>query len=346
MSNFQAQEDEEKAEPQEGNTENTETMEQSLLHPTDEVIFDVVKAMQAGMTLEKISMLSAIDPWFLIRIKNIIDMEYTLRRHSDFNEDIIKEAKRIGFSDKQIGRCLSIDELKIRSLRHRFGIRPVIKQIDTLAAEWPAKTNYLYLTYGGQNDDILVETREKRSIIVLGAGPYRIGSSVEFDWGTVNTVWGLKENGVHNVSIINCNPETVSTDYDISDRLYFEELTFERIMDIFEKEKPAGIVTGVGGQTANNVAVISTATKTVVTHITVGVYPVAVAISPNGKELFTTGHNNISHFTLDATGNPTFESCIGDLTGCTATTPATRWCTPSSVRVHWWAPSSSPTAER
>ena len=254
VSNFQAQEDEEKAEPQEGNTENTETMEQALLHPTDEVIFDVVKAMQAGMTLEKISMLSAIDPWFLIRIKNIIDMEYTLRRHSDFNEDIIKEAKRIGFSDKQIGSCLGIDELKIRSLRHRFGIRPAIKQIDTLAAEWPAKTNYLYLTYGGQNDDILVETRDKRSIIVLGAGPYRIGSSVEFDWGTVNTVWGLKENGVHNVSIINCNPETVSTDYDISDRLYFEELTFERIMDIFEKEKPAGIVTCVGGQTANNIA--------------------------------------------------------------------------------------------
>ena len=254
VSNFQAQEDEEKAEPQEGNTENTETMEQALLHPTDEVIFDVVKSMQAGMTLEKISMLSAIDPWFLIRIKNIIDMEYTLRRHSDFNEDIIKEAKRIGFSDKQIGSCLGIDELKIRSLRHRFGIRPAIKQIDTLAAEWPAKTNYLYLTYGGQNDDILVETRDKRSIIVLGAGPYRIGSSVEFDWGTVSAVWGLKEYGVHNVSIINCNPETVSTDYDISDRLYFEELTFERIMDIFEKEKPAGIVTCVGGQTANNIA--------------------------------------------------------------------------------------------
>ena len=257
VSNFPAQEDEEKAETQEGsegNTENTETIEQALLHPTDEVIFDVVKAMQAGMSLEKISMLSAIDPWFLIRIKNIIDMEYTVRRHSDFNEDIIKEAKRIGFSDKQIGSCLGIDELKIRSLRHRFGIRPAIKQIDTLAAEWPAKTNYLYLTYGGQNDDILVETRDKRSIIVLGAGPYRIGSSVEFDWGTVNTVWGLKENGVHSVSIINCNPETVSTDYDISDRLYFEELTFERIMDIFEKEKPAGVVTCVGGQTANNVA--------------------------------------------------------------------------------------------
>ncbi|MGC1932264.1 MAG: carbamoyl-phosphate synthase large subunit [Candidatus Nitrosopolaris sp.] len=256
VSNPSVHGDEENAETQErqeGNTENTETMEQALLHPTDEIMFDVVKAMQAGMTLQKIAMLSAIDPWFLVRIKNIIDMEYILRQ-SEFNENIIKEAKRIGFSDKQIGRCLGIDELKIRSLRQRFGIRPVIKQIDTLAAEWPAKTNYLYLTYGGQNDDILVETRDKISIIVLGAGPYRIGSSVEFDWGTVNTVWGLKENGIHEVSIINCNPETVSTDYDISDRLYFEELTFERIMDIFEKEKPEGIVTCVGGQTANNVA--------------------------------------------------------------------------------------------
>jgi carbamoylphosphate synthase large subunit len=242
--------DEEKAATPEGNTE---TMEQALLHPTDEIMFDVVKAMQAGMTLQKIAMLSAIDPWFLVRIKNIIDMEYTLRQ-SEFNEDIIREAKKIGFSDKQIGRCLDIGELKIRSLRQRFAIRPVIKQIDTLAAEWPAKTNYLYLTYGGENDDILLDTKDKISIIVLGAGPYRIGSSVEFDWGTVNTVWGLKENGVHEVSIINCNPETVSTDYDITDRLYFEELTFERIMDIFEKEKPAGVVTCVGGQTANNVA--------------------------------------------------------------------------------------------
>jgi carbamoylphosphate synthase large subunit len=253
VSNRPIDADEENEYTQGVNTENTETMEQALLHPTDEIMFDVVKAMQAGMTLQKIGMLSAIDPWFLVRIRNIIDMESALRQ-SEFNEDIIREAKKIGFSDKQIGRCLGIDELKIRSLRQRFGIRPVIKQIDTLAAEWPARTNYLYLTYGGEKDDIMVETRDNISIIVLGAGPYRIGSSVEFDWGTVNAVWGLKENGVHEVSIINCNPETVSTDYDISDRLYFEELTFERIMDIFEKEKPAGIVTCVGGQTANNVA--------------------------------------------------------------------------------------------
>ena len=180
-------------------------------------------------------------------------MEDKMRR-SNLDEDVIKEAKRIGFSDKQIGRCLDLDELKLRSLRKRFGIKPVVKQIDTLAAEWPAKTNYLYLTYGGQTDDIVVEHKDEKSAIVLGAGPYRIGSSVEFDWGTVNMVWGLKENGIREVSIINCNPETVSTDYDVPERLYFEELTFERVMDIYEKEKPKGIVTCVGGQTANNLA--------------------------------------------------------------------------------------------
>ena len=230
-----------------------ETIEQALLHPNDEIVFTIVKAIQAGMSIKVISQLSSIDPWFLARIENIVHMEDKMRR-SNLDEDVIKEAKRIGFSDKQIGRCLDLDELKLRSLRKRFGIKPVVKQIDTLAAEWPAKTNYLYLTYGGQTDDIVVEHKDEKSAIVLGAGPYRIGSSVEFDWGTVNMVWGLKENGIREVSIINCNPETVSTDYDVPERLYFEELTFERVMDIYEKEKPKGIVTCVGGQTANNLA--------------------------------------------------------------------------------------------
>jgi carbamoyl-phosphate synthase large subunit len=144
-----------------------------------------------------------------------------------------------------------LDEITVRKLRKKFGIQPVIKQIDTLAAEWPAQTNYLYLTYGGDIDDIKIRKKDKNAI-VLGAGPYRIGSSVEFDWGTVNMVRGLKENGINEVSIINCNPETVSTDFDISDRLYFEEITFERVMDIYEKENDAEIVTCVGGQTANN----------------------------------------------------------------------------------------------
>ncbi len=230
--------------------EDIETIEQALLHPNDEIIFTVVKAIQAGMSIKAINELSAIDPWFLTRIKNIVDMENKIRK-SNLDEDVIREAKRIGFSDKQIGICLGIDELKIRSLRKKFGITPVVKQIDTLAAEWPARTNYLYLTYGGQTDDI-VERKDEKGVVVLGAGPYRIGSSVEFDWGTVNMVWGLKENGIKDVSIINCNPETVSTDYDIPERLYFEELTFERVMDIYEKEKSTGVVTCVGGQTANN----------------------------------------------------------------------------------------------
>jgi carbamoyl-phosphate synthase large subunit len=232
-------------------SEDIEAIEQALLQPTDEILFTVVKAIKAGMSIAAVSRLSAIDPWFVSRIKNIVDMEYKLQQ-SDFDENIIREAKRIGFSDRQIGRCLGVEELRIRRLRERLGIKPVIKQIDTLAAEWPAKTNYLYMTYGGQTDDIEFERSDKNSALVLGAGPYRIGSSVEFDWGTVNMVWGLKENGVSEVSIINCNPETVSTDYDIPERLYFEELTFERVLDIYQKEQPGGIVTCVGGQTANN----------------------------------------------------------------------------------------------
>ena len=231
-------------------TQNTEALEQALLHPNDEIIFTIVRAIRAGMTIDKINQLSAIDPWFLIKIKNIVDMEEKLR-NSNLDLDLIKKAKKIGFSDRQIGRCLGLDEFKCREIRQKFGIKPVVKQIDTLSAEWPAKTNYLYMTYGGEVDDILIKN-SKRSAIVLGAGPYRIGSSVEFDWGTVNMVWALKENGIKEVSIINCNPETVSTDYDVSNRLYFEELTFERVMDIYEKENPSGIVTCVGGQTANN----------------------------------------------------------------------------------------------
>ena len=233
-------------------SEYTEALEQALLHPDDEIIFTVVKAIRAGMTIKRINQLSAIDPWFLTKIKNIVDIELKLR-NSELDIDLIKEGKKIGFSDRQIGRCIGLDEFKCRELRQKFGIKPVVKQIDTLSAEWPAKTNYLYITYGGQEDDIVIE-KSKESAIVLGAGPYRIGSSVEFDWGTVNMVWALKENGIKEVSIINCNPETVSTDYDVSNRLYFEELTFERVMDIYEKEKASGIVTCVGGQTANNLA--------------------------------------------------------------------------------------------
>jgi carbamoyl-phosphate synthase large subunit len=232
--------------------EDIERIELALIHPTDEIIFAVVEAMKAGLTIERINQLSSIDPWFLLKIKNIVDMEDILRKSNSFDEQLIRKAKKMGFSDKQLARCLKLDEMQVRNLRQKFSITPVTKQIDTLAAEWPAKTNYLYLTYGGQTDDVEVKDSTESRMIVLGAGPYRIGSSVEFDWGTVNTVWGLKENGVKEISVINCNPETVSTDYDICDRLYFEELTLERVLDICDKERPTGVVTCVGGQTANN----------------------------------------------------------------------------------------------
>lgn len=228
-----------------------ERIEQALIHPNDEIIFALVEAMRAGMSIERISQLSFIDPWFLTKIKNIVDTEAQLRKAS-FDEGLVRKAKKLGFADKQIARCQNLDEMQVRAFREKFGIKPVVKQIDTLAAEWPAKTNYLYMTYGGNEDDVKVEGDGKSRMIVLGAGPYRIGSSVEFDWGTVNMVWGLKENGVKEISVINCNPETVSTDYDICDRLYFEELTLERVLDICAKENPAGVVTCVGGQTANN----------------------------------------------------------------------------------------------
>jgi len=233
--------------------EDVERIEQALIHPTDEIMFALVESIKAGLTIARINQLSGIDPWFLLKIKNIVDMEDEIGRKSNsFDEQLIKKAKKMGFSDKQLARCLNLEEMQVRNLRQKFNIRPVVKQIDTLAAEWPAKTNYLYLTYGGETDDIRVKDSNKSRMIVLGAGPYRIGSSVEFDWGTVNTVWALKENGVKEISVINCNPETVSTDYDICDRLYFEELTLERVLDICEKERPTGVVTCVGGQTANN----------------------------------------------------------------------------------------------
>ncbi|MGH9979419.1 MAG: carbamoyl-phosphate synthase large subunit [Nitrososphaeraceae archaeon] len=250
-------------------TYDLESIEQALLHPTDEILFDVVKALNLGMSVKRVNSLSSIDSWFLNKIQTIIMTEKKLRT-SDLDKNILLEAKKLGFSDVQIANCSNIKETDVRSLRTKLKIQPVTKQIDTLAAEWPAKTNYLYLTYGGKFDDIHYDSKIKNrtimsnlkanrprtkdmplKVIVLGAGPYRIGSSVEFDWGTVNMVWGLKDNGCKKVTIINCNPETVSTDYDICDRLYFEELTYERVMDICERENSDGIVTCVGGQTAN-----------------------------------------------------------------------------------------------
>lgn len=226
-----------------------EEIENKLQNPDDKILYHVAAALKQGVSVERIYKLSAIDPWFIEKIKNIVDTEKQLTE--SFDTKLLHQAKILGFSDKQIGRLVGKDDLEIRKIRKESRIVPVIKRIDTLSAEWPAKTNYLYLTYGGTENDFEIDNKA-RKIAVLGAGPYRIGSSVEFDWGTVNMVWGLKANGVDEVSVINCNPETVSTDYDICDRLYFEELTLERILDISDFEKPDGIVTAVGGQTANN----------------------------------------------------------------------------------------------
>lgn len=233
-----------------GKTYSEEEIEDKLTHHDDHILYNVAIALKMGISVERIYKLSTIDPWFIEKIKNIIDIESKLKT-SELDTSLLWEAKKMGFSDKQIARAKGFVPDDIRNLRKKLGVLPSVKQIDTLAAEWPAVTNYLYLTYGGHAHDIQIPSDEK-GIVVLGAGPYRIGSSVEFDWGTVNMVWGLQENGEKSVSVVNCNPETVSTDYDICTRLYFEELTQERILDIVEFEHPRGVITCVGGQTANN----------------------------------------------------------------------------------------------
>jgi len=233
-----------------------ESLTDALANPTDERLFRIVDAIKMGITIKKIYKLSGIDPWFLYKIKNIIDMEKqlkTLSLNSSRASELIREAKRLGFSDGQIANCLGVDESTVRIFRKKNGITPVVKQIDTLAAEWPAKTNYLYLSYHGDEDDLKF-TYDKKKVIVLGAGVFRIGSSVEFDWGGVNTIWALKNHGIDEAVMVNYNPETVSTDYDVSDKLYFEELTVERILDIYEKERPLGVIGSVGGQIPNNLA--------------------------------------------------------------------------------------------
>lgn len=233
-----------------------------LRNATDERIFRLVTAMKRGLPIDEIYELTGIDRWFLYKIEHIIEIESELRQLTTMDDpiilaDAIREAKVYGFSDLQIARCLNADENMIRRIRTRNQIIPAIKQIDTLAAEYPAVTNYLYATYGGTTDDIEYGQSgltNSDKIIVLGSGTYRIGSSVEFDWGTVNLVWALKKLNIKEVILINFNPETVSTDYDISDKLYFEEITFERVLDIYEKENPYGIVVSVGGQISNNLA--------------------------------------------------------------------------------------------
>jgi carbamoyl-phosphate synthase large subunit len=242
--------------PEDSEPEPIERIKDALANPTDERLYKIIKALKMGIPIEEIYRLSGIDPFFLCKIQNILNMEAKLRAlqlKESTAKETVYEAKRLGFSDEQIAVCTDTSEPEVRQFRKTAGIIPAIKQIDTLAAEWPARTNYLYVTYGGDEDDIEL-TKDKSKVLVLGAGVFRIGSSVEFDWCGVNTVWALKKYGIHEAIMVNYNPETVSTDYDVSDKLYFEELTPERILDIYEKENPSGLIASVGGQIPNNLA--------------------------------------------------------------------------------------------
>ncbi len=220
-----------------------------IKHPTTRRMFALAEAMRKGVSVEKINQLSAIDPWFLEKMKNIIDIEKEVKR-GKLSKPLLQKAKRAGFSDQQIATIKKSSEDAIRKLRKRLGVLPVIKQIDTLAGEFPAKTNYLYLTYHGTENDI---PKGKGAIAVLGSGPYSIGSSVEFDWSSVQALKTLRD-AKKSTIMINYNPETVSTDYDMSDRLYFEELSLERVLDITDFEHPDGVIVSTGGQIPNNLA--------------------------------------------------------------------------------------------
>jgi len=222
---------------------------EAIKKPTPRRMFAIARALKQNISVEKIHKLSGIDPWFINRIKNIVDSENEMKQSKKLDRDSILKLKQLGVSDKRIGILVGKTGLEVREIRKKLKILPVTLQIDTLAGEFPAQTNYLYMTYNAVHNDI--KSSGKNSVIVLGSGPYHIGSSVEFDWCSVNTVTNLKKYKKKSI-IINCNPETVSTDYDISDRLYFEELTFERIADIYEFENPDGAIVSVGGQTPNN----------------------------------------------------------------------------------------------
>jgi len=230
-----------------------------LKNPTDERLFLLPGALEAGISVDEIEDLTGIDKWYIFKIKNIVDMEKKLRSLRGRKEKpatiikCIREAKSLGFSDGQIGRCLSLSETDIRKLRKKNRIVPSFKIIDTMAAEWPSRTNYCYLTHGDEEDDVDF-SELKSKLLVLGAGCIRIGSSVEFDYCTMNTVWAMKGEGIDEIIVLNNNPETVSTDYDMSDKLYFEEMTLERVIDIVDREAPNGVVVSVGGQTPNNLA--------------------------------------------------------------------------------------------
>ncbi|MGA8263891.1 MAG: carbamoyl-phosphate synthase (glutamine-hydrolyzing) large subunit [Ignavibacteriaceae bacterium] len=236
-----------------GNDLKFKNLDEEIANPTDKRIYAIAQALRGNYSVKRIHDLSKITPWFIYKMKNIIDTEKRLKglKLNKINCDLMREAKERGFSDLQIAALIDSNEFEVRKVRKTLKVIPVVKQIDTLAAEYPAQTNYLYLTYHGKEDDI--PTSEENQIVVLGSGAYRIGSSVEFDWCCVNAVMSLNKMNYKTI-MINCNPETVSTDYDICDKLYFEQLTFERVLDIYDKENPEGVIISMGGQTPNNLA--------------------------------------------------------------------------------------------
>jgi carbamoyl-phosphate synthase large subunit len=253
---------------------NSKHIREALLRPTDRRIFVIYRALMEGWPVEKIYKLTKIDRWFLHKIAKALETEQALKKARSGNPSqsppphsslltphLLSQAKKFGFSDQRIGEFIGMTEMEVRALREEYRIKPSVKQIDTLAAEYPAKTNYLYMTYGAPTgaagtpagvpaDDV---SPAGRGVMVLGSGAYRIGSSVEFDWCCVNAAETARKLGRYSI-MVNCNPETVSTDYDICDRLYFEELSLERILDIYERERPDGIILSMGGQIPNNLA--------------------------------------------------------------------------------------------
>ncbi|MBO7317752.1 MAG: carbamoyl-phosphate synthase large subunit, partial [Bacteroidales bacterium] len=238
-------------------------LDHALSHPTDMRIFAIAKALEEGYSVERIEELTKIDPWFLSRLKNIVDYSVVLKQYNkieDLPAEVLAEAKRLGFSDFQIARFVENPEgnhepemLRVREHRKNNNITPKVCRINTVANEYPELTNYLYVTYGTDSHQVAYDYNSGKNIIVLGSGAYRIGSSVEFDWCSVNAVQTARKLGYKSI-MINYNPETVSTDYDMCDRLYFDELSLERVLDVIDLEQPGGVIVSVGGQIPNNLA--------------------------------------------------------------------------------------------
>jgi carbamoyl-phosphate synthase/aspartate carbamoyltransferase len=227
-------------------------IDQELQTPSDQRLFAIANAMKAGYSVDKIWEMTKIDKWFLSRLKSLSDFETSMSSYDtvSITMPLMKKAKQLGYSDRQLAKFWASNELAVRRIRVDAGIFPVVKQIDTVAAEFPAMTNYLYLTYNGTEHDV---SFNDKGVMVLGSGVYRIGSSVEFDWCSVRAIRTLRQQGFKTV-MINYNPETVSTDYDEADRLYFENISLEIVLDVYTLESSSGVVISMGGQTPNNIA--------------------------------------------------------------------------------------------